>query len=151
LDSARPSRVTDLEDPSQGWSRKPLNEKQWVVALDRMPRTPEPGVTTDDKKHINAINGGLGIQDTPRDCGKSLTLLAQSFTTRCVSTYSQAKFHALARRLNERPRKTLDFQTPAEMFQSDRCIDRLNPHSLAVFDALRVTEECGERSPPRRG
>ncbi|MGO4396474.1 IS30 family transposase [Variovorax sp. M-6] len=33
-----------------------------------------------------------------------------------VSTYSQAKLNALARRLNERPRKTLDFQTPAEMF-----------------------------------
>jgi IS30 family transposase len=33
-----------------------------------------------------------------------------------VSTYSQAKLNALARRLNERPRKTLDFHTPAEMF-----------------------------------
>jgi len=33
-----------------------------------------------------------------------------------VSTYSQAKPNAVARRLNERPRKTLDFQTPAEMF-----------------------------------
>jgi IS30 family transposase len=33
-----------------------------------------------------------------------------------VSTYSQVKLNALARRLNERPRKTLDFQTPAEMF-----------------------------------
>ena len=33
-----------------------------------------------------------------------------------VSTYSQAKLNALARRLNERPRKTLNFQTPAEMF-----------------------------------
>lgn len=73
----------------------------------------------------------------PRDCGKSLTLLAQSFTTRCVSTCSQAKLNALARRLNERPRKTLDFQTPAEMFQSDRCIDRLNPHSLAAFSSSR--------------
>ena len=33
-----------------------------------------------------------------------------------VSTYSQAKLNAVARRLNERPRKTLDFHTPAEMF-----------------------------------
>ena len=33
-----------------------------------------------------------------------------------VSIYSQAKLNAVARRLNERPRKTLDFQTPAEMF-----------------------------------
>jgi len=33
-----------------------------------------------------------------------------------VSTYSQAKLNAVARRLNERPRKKLDFRTPAEMF-----------------------------------
>lgn len=33
-----------------------------------------------------------------------------------VSTYSQAKLNAIARRLNERPRKTLNFQTPAAMF-----------------------------------
>ncbi|MES3041773.1 MAG: IS30 family transposase [Pseudomonadota bacterium] len=35
-----------------------------------------------------------------------------------ISTYSQAKLNALARQLNERPRKTLDFQTPAEMFSA---------------------------------
>jgi len=33
-----------------------------------------------------------------------------------ISTYSQAKLNALARQLNERPRKTLGFQTPAERF-----------------------------------
>ncbi|MFJ5383612.1 transposase, partial [Cupriavidus sp. CER94] len=31
-----------------------------------------------------------------------------------LSTYSQAKLNAVARRLNERPRKTLNFDTPAE-------------------------------------
>jgi len=33
-----------------------------------------------------------------------------------ISSYSQAKLNAIARKLNERPRKTLGFQTPAEMF-----------------------------------
>lgn len=33
-----------------------------------------------------------------------------------LSTYSQAKLNAIARRLNERPRKTLNFDTPAERF-----------------------------------
>ena len=33
-----------------------------------------------------------------------------------ISSYSQAKLNAVARQLNERPRKTLGFQTPAERF-----------------------------------
>jgi IS30 family transposase len=33
-----------------------------------------------------------------------------------ISSYSQAKLNAVARQLNQRPRKTLDFQTPAELF-----------------------------------
>ena len=33
-----------------------------------------------------------------------------------ISSYSQAKLNAVARQLNERPRKTLGFKTPAEMF-----------------------------------
>jgi IS30 family transposase len=33
-----------------------------------------------------------------------------------LSDYSQARLNAIARRLNERPRKTLNFQTPAQQF-----------------------------------
>ena len=35
-----------------------------------------------------------------------------------LSTISQAKLNAVARRLNERPRKTLNFETPAERFNA---------------------------------
>jgi IS30 family transposase len=33
-----------------------------------------------------------------------------------ISSYSQARLNAVARQLNQRPRKTLGYQTPAEMF-----------------------------------
>ena len=33
-----------------------------------------------------------------------------------ISSYSQAQLNGLARPLNQRPRKKLGFQTPAEMF-----------------------------------
>ena len=37
-----------------------------------------------------------------------------------LSTYSQDSLDAIARELNQRPRKTLGYRTPAEMF--DACV-----------------------------
>src|SRR5258708_16786717 len=44
-------------------------------------------------------------------------LLRQYFPHKTdLSSYSQAHLNSVARQLNERPRKTLDFHTPAERF-----------------------------------
>ena len=48
-----------------------------------------------------------------------------------ISGYSQAKLNAVARQLNERPRKTLGYQTPAEIF-SQTVAHRLNPRPGAA-------------------
>jgi IS30 family transposase len=47
-----------------------------------------------------------------------------------LSGYSQAQLDQVALRLNERPRKTLGFQTPASKLQASVCVDRLSWHGL---------------------
>ena len=41
-----------------------------------------------------------------------------------LTVHSQAKLNAVARRLNERPRKTLEYETPAEKFNA--CVASIN-------------------------
>lgn len=41
-----------------------------------------------------------------------------------ISGFSQAKLSAVARQLNERPRKTLQYQTPAEKFEACVAVTR---------------------------
>jgi IS30 family transposase len=54
-------------------------------------------------------------------------LLRQYFPRRTnLSGYTQADLDQVALRLNQRPRKTLGFQTPASKLQQKCCIDRLS-------------------------
>jgi IS30 family transposase len=52
-------------------------------------------------------------------------LLCQYFPRKTdLSVHSQARLNKIARELNERPRKTLDYETPAERFQA--CVASTN-------------------------
>ena len=55
-----------------------------------------------------------------RGCNENTNRLLRQYFPRGIdlSLYSQAKLSAVARQLNERPSKTLEYQTPAERFQA---------------------------------
>ena len=55
-----------------------------------------------------------------------------------LSVHSQAKLNAVARELNERPRKTLQYHSPAEKFARVCCGDRLNRQPKADMLALET-------------
>jgi hypothetical protein len=62
-----------------------------------------------------------GIRPPERTNENTSDLLRQYTPTGVdIWAYSQAKLNAVARQLNKRPRKTLGFKTPAQMFS--RCV-----------------------------
>jgi len=78
----------------------------------------------------SVVNGSSRLNRTPSDTSQVVRYRLK--TTRSgqlphkkadhraigdISAYSQAKLNTVARRLNERPQKTLDFDTPAERFR----------------------------------
>ena len=81
----------------------------WTAALERVTLAVEQH---DERLVFLALLGDLPIADTNR-------LLRHYFTKGTdLSIHSQAKLSAVARQLNERPRKTLGYETPAERFNA---------------------------------
>ena len=69
-----------------------------------------------------------------------------------ISDYSQASLDAIARKLNERPRKTLGFRTPAEMFNecvasTGRIRRRKRTSAKAVLAAASLVQLAPEGVP----
>jgi len=58
-----------------------------------------------------------------------------------LSVHSQAQLDQVALRLNQRPRKTLGFETPASKTASQCCVDHLSRHDLAGL-SIRVARHA---------
>jgi len=57
-----------------------------------------------------------------------------------LSIHSQAKLSAVARQLNERPRKTLGYETPAERFNACAASTHWGRPAHPTFDAVFVLQ-----------
>ena len=65
-------------------------------------------------------------------------LLRQYFPKKTdLSVHTQAHLNKIALRLNQRPRETLGFQTPASKLQASVASDRLRPRGKRRFRQLR--------------
>ena len=68
-------------------------------------------LTLAEREEISrAVVAGHSIRSLATKLGRAPSTIID------LSAYSQAKLNAVARKLNERPRKTLNYETPAERF-----------------------------------
>src|ERR1700733_3135888 len=58
-----------------------------------------------------------------------------------LSVHSQAHLNKVARQLNERPRETLQFETPAERFEA--CVGSSRGAGTQTADAVGLAEQVG--------
>ena len=63
-----------------------------------------------------------------------------------LSDIHQNKLNAIARRLNERPRKTLRFEIASRTIWPMRCVDRLNPQPTADIRRLKRSRRRGRKA-----
>ena len=114
--SAAKGRILGVHQYQKHWTlvRRPRSDMKALAELKSSPTKwswliPEPPRLARTRARERASD--VHLESTLRSSCVSLRRRSVD-----ISGYSQAKLNAIARQLNERPRRTLGYRTPAEMF-----------------------------------